>query len=610
MPDDHTLLLIYACSHDADAFAQLVKRYSALVFSIASRVTGNTATAEDVTQDCFFALARKAASIRGSLPAWLHRVALNRSMQVARNEARRQRHEERVPLPSDADYESNWNQVAPIIDAAIAKLPDELREPLVQHFLLGRKQTKIAKSLGIDQATVSRRLHEGIERLREHLKQTGVVCGSIALSTVLFKNASAAVPAKLAASLAKMALAGPATAAATASTSIIPSYGGLKFTLVKGALKLMALTKLKTAVVAGVITIMAAGTAAVIVKETGNSLVASESFTDDSVSPAGGAVARAETLLRYKFIPGGTSHYVINRDEKIIGGTDKTSYIGNSIIIDVTNKVESIDAKGNASITILMNRLKMTAKSMDCMTEKERDGGVLFDYDTASREKPKGMNKIFALVYEVLTKKPIALKESPLGKINDIRMPEGLNEAIKKATVGTGQLGGTVPSEEELSDSINKGIKIIFPNEPVYEGKTWTVNEDVMFHVRIGLQALEGIQKIKTTFRYLGKENKDGKNLDKISVTEELKSPGKLKVLHDSDNKVKIELRSLSTEGTIYFDNSAGIMVQYNSQSKSKFKVAVIGIENDKTANDGEGMVESINTSKLVPADSKAEINK
>jgi RNA polymerase sigma-70 factor, ECF subfamily len=221
MSNDQALLIRYARSRDAVAFAQLVQQYSGLVFSVAQRVTGNTATAEDITQDCFFALARQADSIRGSLPAWLHRVALNLSKNVTRNEATRQRHEARVSAALQETSELHWSQISPYIDAALAKLSDELREPLVQYFLLGDTQSQIAEKLHIGVATVSRRIQEGIERLREHLKNTGVVCGTVALSSALLKNASADVPARLSVSLAKMAMAGPTKVAATASITAI-----------------------------------------------------------------------------------------------------------------------------------------------------------------------------------------------------------------------------------------------------------------------------------------------------------------------------------------------------------------------------------------------------
>jgi RNA polymerase sigma factor (sigma-70 family) len=264
MPDDHALLLSYARSRDAEAFALLVKRYSVLVFSVAKRVTGNTATAEDVTQDCFFALARHAASIRGSLSNWLHRVALNRSLQVVRNESRRQRHEDRALRSSDLDDGSRWQQMAPLVDVALAELPEELREPLVQHFLLGRPQTQVAENLHVSQSTVYRRLQEGIERLREHLKRTGVACGAATLSAILAKNANSAVPARLSTLLGKMALAGPGAVPVAASTAAVAGHGVLKLPIIKGAFILMALHNAKAAIVIGAGVLLTAATAVVV----------------------------------------------------------------------------------------------------------------------------------------------------------------------------------------------------------------------------------------------------------------------------------------------------------------------------------------------------------
>jgi uncharacterized protein (TIGR03435 family) len=264
MIDDQALLLSYARSRDAEAFAQLVKRYSRFVFCIANRVTGNSATAEDVTQDCFLALARQAASIRGSLPSWLHGVTLNRSRQAIRKEVRRQRHEAQVLPPSNATGEPDWNQMAPFVDIALAKLPDELREPLVQHFLLGQTQSQVAEDLGVNQSTVSRRLQEGIERLREHLSQTGVICGIAAIALAFTRDSHAAVPARLSASLAKMAMAGPRAVSATAFPAAATSHGILTAALAKGALILAALQNVKTATAVGVVILLATTTAVVV----------------------------------------------------------------------------------------------------------------------------------------------------------------------------------------------------------------------------------------------------------------------------------------------------------------------------------------------------------
>src|SRR6266487_2008523 len=64
MDSDSVLLQRYSQTKDAQAFAQLVQRYAAMVFSVARRITGNVHDAEDVAQGCFMELAKAAGSIR------------------------------------------------------------------------------------------------------------------------------------------------------------------------------------------------------------------------------------------------------------------------------------------------------------------------------------------------------------------------------------------------------------------------------------------------------------------------------------------------------------------------------------------------------------------
>jgi hypothetical protein len=293
---------------------------------------------------------------------------------------------------------------------------------------------------------------------------------------------------------------------------------------------------------------------------------------------AGGATTRAETLLRNKFTPGNTRHYVMNQDQEIIvhiQGQDATQNISQNLSIEMTSKVESVDAKGNGTMSMLMGHIKMTMKGPQ---------GVMLDYDSASQEKPKGLGKMVALLFDPLTKQPIKLTTSPLGKISNLKMPEGFSESIKKAGDAAAQVGGGMPSEEEMRDNIKEG-EIVFPEAAVAEGKTWS-SEDTTTIPNMGKH------KFKSTFRYLGKEKKDGKDLDKISVTKELKSSG--------DNKDKSGLKSMTTEGTMYFDNTAGIMVETNSNSKTNIeKGPQVSLD-----------VNVAITIKLVPGDSKADNSK
>jgi len=103
-----------------------------------------------------------------------------------------------------------------------------------------------------------------------------------------------------------------------------------------------------------------------------------------AVLPAGGAMVRAETLLRNKFTPGETRRYEIHQDQTFAitrQDTNETRNVTKNMTIDMLNKVEAVDGKGNATISVLMDRVRMTVKGAQ---------GVMLDYDTASQEKAKG----------------------------------------------------------------------------------------------------------------------------------------------------------------------------------------------------------------------------
>ena len=104
--------------------------------------------------------------------------------------------------------ESTWDEVSPQIDRAVEELPDELRVPVILHFLQGRGQTEIAKELELNQSTISRRIEKGVGELREKLSDGGLILSVTGLSALLVDHAVIAAPASLLVSLRKIALAG------------------------------------------------------------------------------------------------------------------------------------------------------------------------------------------------------------------------------------------------------------------------------------------------------------------------------------------------------------------------------------------------------------------
>ena len=230
METDAALLHAYAGTRDSEPFQELVRRYAGYVFGVALRVTGNRHDAEDVTQECFLALARSAGTITSSPAGWLHTVAVRRAANLRRNEATRRKHEASAETRDGSGSGPTWAEVAPHVDAALDRLPEGLRTVLVLYHVRGLTQSEIAAELATTQATVSRRVKRGIDLLRRSLRRSGVIVPATVLATLFTTNASPAAPPALAVALGRMAIAGVGTGGAAAVGVSAGSVGGLTLT--------------------------------------------------------------------------------------------------------------------------------------------------------------------------------------------------------------------------------------------------------------------------------------------------------------------------------------------------------------------------------------------
>jgi len=230
---DLSLLERFRCRGDANAFAEIAVRYQDFVYGTCLRILGNAADSQDVSQECFLRLLRKADTVQTSLGGWLHRCATDLSIDELRGRAARKNREEvSVQMNGQSNHESDsaapsWQELGPHLDRALDELPDDLREVVVEHFLRRRAQAEIAKDLGVSKMTVSRRLQDGIEQLRQNLKRAGVVASAAVLAALMTENASAAAaPAALAASLSKLTILA-ATESSTAAGAAAASVAGI-----------------------------------------------------------------------------------------------------------------------------------------------------------------------------------------------------------------------------------------------------------------------------------------------------------------------------------------------------------------------------------------------
>ena len=241
MPSDLQHLQRYATTGDAHAFRELVQAHGAMVHATALRVTRDAAAAQDVAQETFLELARKAGSITQSVAAWLHRVAWNQACDAVRRESTRRRVEEAMAETWHTDREATWPDIEPHVDASLNELPQELREVLVLYFLESRTQAEVARHLGRNQATVSRAIERGISAMREALRSRGVIAGA-GLAALFTAQSTQAMPVAVQASLGKLSLTGIGTTSAitpTASvltTTLVTMTATTKALLITGAI--------------------------------------------------------------------------------------------------------------------------------------------------------------------------------------------------------------------------------------------------------------------------------------------------------------------------------------------------------------------------------------
>jgi RNA polymerase sigma factor (sigma-70 family) len=207
MSSDLDLLQGYDRSRDPEALNQLVLRHAAMVYAAAFRVTRNAADADDVTQECFLELSRQAARVRTSVAGWLHLTATHRARDLQRRSSARTRAAQEAGQPRPDLEQDAWREIAPLLDQALSELPDELRLPLIGHYLEGRAQGELAEELGISRPTINRRISEGLTQLRRTLKERGAG-DSAEMGAMLATYGCMPLPASVKLSLGKLALAG------------------------------------------------------------------------------------------------------------------------------------------------------------------------------------------------------------------------------------------------------------------------------------------------------------------------------------------------------------------------------------------------------------------
>jgi RNA polymerase sigma factor (sigma-70 family) len=257
--DDLALLREYATNNSEAAFEALVSRYVRLVYSAALRQTLDPHLAEEVTQAVFVIFAKKADRISDGtiLSGWFFKTTRFVALAQTRTAARRRHFEQEFHMRAEAqskEPDQLWEQIAPLLDEALMQLGSKDRQAVLLRFFEEKSLAEVGSAFGTGEDAARMRINRALEKLHRYFNRRGISSTVTILAGALSTKSVGAAPVALAESVSAMAIAKGAAAS------------GSTLALTQGGLKLMAWTKAKTAILAGIAILLTATTSIVTVE--------------------------------------------------------------------------------------------------------------------------------------------------------------------------------------------------------------------------------------------------------------------------------------------------------------------------------------------------------
>jgi RNA polymerase sigma-70 factor (ECF subfamily) len=167
---------------DPEAFEVLYDRHGGVAYSLANRIVGNRAAAEEVTQEAFISVWRSGArfdAARGSVRSWLLSVVRNRAIDFLRSKAGKapkldfddDSALEQRPAAERTEEEALRRETAGEIRGALGKLPGEQSKVIELAYFGGFSHSEIAEILSLPMGTVKGRMRLGLEKIRGELAE-------------------------------------------------------------------------------------------------------------------------------------------------------------------------------------------------------------------------------------------------------------------------------------------------------------------------------------------------------------------------------------------------------------------------------------------------------
>jgi len=182
---DEELMLAIA-SGEEWAMEELYERYGRYAYALAYRIVRDTTVAEDIVQDAFLAVWRKATSYQerqGSVRSWLQAIVHHRAIDRVRAAAHRDH--QWLPLQSDGEqdppseqpevWEEAWHkEQCAVIRRVLAQLPPEQRQVIELAYFGGYTHVEIAERWQLPLGTVKGRMRLGLQKMRNLLREYGI----------------------------------------------------------------------------------------------------------------------------------------------------------------------------------------------------------------------------------------------------------------------------------------------------------------------------------------------------------------------------------------------------------------------------------------------------
>jgi RNA polymerase sigma-70 factor (ECF subfamily) len=167
---------------DPEAFEVLYDRHGGAAYSLAYRIVGDRAAAEEVTQEAFISVWRSGArfdATRGSVRSWLLSVVRNRAIDFLRSRAGKAPKLtfdddavlEARPAEERTEEEALQRETAAELRGALGKLPDPQSKVIELAYFGGFSHSEISRILNLPMGTVKGRMRLGLEKIRGELAE-------------------------------------------------------------------------------------------------------------------------------------------------------------------------------------------------------------------------------------------------------------------------------------------------------------------------------------------------------------------------------------------------------------------------------------------------------